>query len=353
MASAIVLKTTYGYIVEPHTRDPFLDFIKRVQKNFVAATVPGAWLVDIIPLLKHLPDWAPGSGFKRTARLWKEMNLEMTNKPYEMARRRMAQHTIQPCYVSRLVELEQVNGNLGSKEEDDIRFSAAMLYTAGSETTMATIRCFFLAMSVSPDVQRKAQEEIDRILPGTSRLPSLEDRETLPYVNALVKETFRWHAIVPMGVPHTSDEDDVYEGYFIPKHALLIPANWWFLHDPSVYHDPRAFKPERYFEPYNEPDPRNFVFGYGRRIRAGRQLADSSIFHTIALSLAVFDIRKEVDENGEEIEPNIEFEPGILSHAVPFGCRITPRTKEHEELIRRVEVEHPWEASNCDFSVTL
>lgn len=74
-------------------------------------------------------------------------------------------------------------------------------------------------------MQRKAQEEIDRVV-GTDRLPSYDDRVNLPYVDALVKEVLRWHPIGPMGVPHRADEDDVYDGYLIPKGAILL-ANIW------------------------------------------------------------------------------------------------------------------------------
>ena len=82
-------------------------------------------------------------------------------------------------------------------------------------------------MTLFPEVQRKAQDEIDRVV-GNDRLPGFEDRDQLPYVDAIVKEVLRWHPIGPMGLPHTSTEDDTYEGYFIPKGALLM-ANIWFV----------------------------------------------------------------------------------------------------------------------------
>ena len=87
--------------------------------------------------------------------------------------------------------------------------------------------CFFLAMTLFPEVQRKAQEEIDRVI-GTDRLPTFEDREDLPYVDAVVKEVLRWHPVAPMGVPHVSTEDDIYEGHFIPAGAIIMP-NIWFV----------------------------------------------------------------------------------------------------------------------------
>ena len=57
---------------------------------------------------------------------------------------------------------------------------------------------FFLAMTLYPDVQKKAQKELDVVL-GMDRLPDFADRESLPYTEALFMECFRWHPITPFG----------------------------------------------------------------------------------------------------------------------------------------------------------
>ena len=80
-------------------------------------------------------------------------------------------------------------------------------------------------MVLNPDVQKRAQEEIDRVV-GTSRLPDMSDREGLPYIDAVVKEVLRWHPVTPLGVSHASSEDDTYKGYLIPKGAILVPNIW-------------------------------------------------------------------------------------------------------------------------------
>lgn len=83
-------------------------------------------------------------------------------------------------------------------------------------------------MTLYPDAQRRAQEEIDRVIGsgGGARLPTLEDRGNLPYVNALIQEVLRWHPVAPLAVPHTTTEADEYDGYWIPKGAMII-ANIW------------------------------------------------------------------------------------------------------------------------------
>ena len=64
---------------------------------------------------------------------------------------------------------------------------------------MRAITTFFLAMVIHPGVLTKAQEELDRVI-GRDRLPGIADRPQLPYVEAVVKETFRWNNVVPMGM---------------------------------------------------------------------------------------------------------------------------------------------------------
>lgn len=57
---------------------------------------------------------------------------------------------------------------------------------------------FVLAMVLYPDVQKRAQAEIDSVI-GRDRLPAFEDKKSLPYVDAVVRETYRWMTIAPLG----------------------------------------------------------------------------------------------------------------------------------------------------------
>ena len=76
-------------------------------------------------------------------------------------------------------------------------------------------------MALRPDIQKKAQKEIDRVV-GSRRLPDFNDRESMPYTDAIYREVMRIRPVAPMGFPHTSTEDDVYNGYFIPKGRILM-----------------------------------------------------------------------------------------------------------------------------------
>ena len=113
------------------------------------------------------------------------------------------------------------------------------------------------------------------------------------------------------------------------------------MHDPKTYQDPIAFKPERFLGDEPELGPRNFAFGFGRRSCPGRELADASLFLTIAQTLAVFSIKKPVG-NGKIVEPKVEFTTGTISHPVDSKADIKPRSEKAEALIRSIEEEHPF-----------
>ena len=91
--------------------------------------------------------------------------------------------------------------------------------------TNASTHALILALAMHPEVQRKAQAELDNVV-GPDRLPEFSDRDALPYVNAIVKEIVRWHAVAPVGGAHRSEADDEYNGYFIPAKSIIIPNQW-------------------------------------------------------------------------------------------------------------------------------
>lgn len=91
--------------------------------------------------------------------------------------------------------------------------------------TFSTLTAFILAMTTYPEAQKKAQAELDAVI-GPDRLPTFEDRDSLPYVNALLKETTRWHPVLPLAIPHKTTEEDVYNGCYIPAGTVIIPNSW-------------------------------------------------------------------------------------------------------------------------------
>ncbi|KAF2667371.1 putative cytochrome P450 [Microthyrium microscopicum] len=347
-AGEVILKLVYGYNIEHHTNDALVSLADRTMQQFTLAIVPGAWIVDILPFLRCLPSWFPGAGFKKTASDWAKSLSDSGHIPYEFTKRPTAAGKVRDSFVARSIQQAEKDFNtksLSKDEEGIIQWTALTLYLGGADTTVETLHSVYLAMAMFPNVQRKAQEEIDRVF-GTSRLPGYEDRSNLPYINNVVLEAQRWHPIAPLGGPHVSNEEDSISGYRIPKSAILLPAVWWFTRDPEVYHDAEEFKPERYAAPYDEPSPTDVTFGFGRRICPGRYLADSIMFLTIVQSLAVFRISKAPSQDGKSNDLKHEFRPGMISAVAPFDVLIQPRSAQHEALIEDTMTRFPWEKSD-------
>ncbi|KAJ9640652.1 hypothetical protein H2204_003281 [Knufia peltigerae] len=348
-AGAIILKIAYGYTIEPHRADPLVTLADEALEQFSQATVPGRWLVDVVPALKHIPQWFPGAGFKRTAREWDHTLQRVVEGPYDFVRHQISSGDAPTSYLGDFLKDE----TLGLKQRVEVKYTSASLYTGGADTTVASLSVFCLAMTLYPRVQKRAQEEIDRVI-GDHRLPTFSDRADLPYVEALLKETLRWHPIGPMCVPHASTQDDEFGGYHIPKGSILMPNIWLFTHDPDVHRDPMRFDPDRFLDTDGrapEQDPNRYVFGFGRRICPGRVLADQSMWLTVAQMLAVFDITRPggADASGDDANVNPKFLGGIISHPEPFEATFEPRDGQREKLIRQIEVRYPWEKSDADY----
>ncbi|KAH8684944.1 putative cytochrome P450 oxidoreductase OrdA-like protein [Ilyonectria robusta] len=347
---SIILDIAYGYRSEPFKNDPLIDMVGNVMEQFAVAAAPGTWLVDIFPFLRHLPRWLPGTSFKRTAETMRSDLQNVIDIPYAFVKDQLSQGTHNTSFLSNLLDA----GDDSAEEKLRNKWSATALYTAGADTTVSAIACFFLAMTLHPEAQHKAQAEIDQVV-GKNRLPNLSDRDSLPYVDALVKETLRWHPVAPMGLPHTSSQDDMIDGYAIPKGAMLLPNIWHFTHDPEVYQDPMTFRPERFLETEGlnpETDPHKFVFGFGRRICPGRVLADQALFLNVSQSLAVFNIEGSVTKRGNAVS-QLRFTPGVISRPEPFEASITPRSSHHEDLIRSIEKTFPWKQGDGELLKTL
>jgi len=330
-AGAIILRISHGYEVKEN-HDPFVDLADKAVDQFSKSTATGAFLVDVIPALAYVPDWFPGAGFKAQAKEWRTTLEEMVQKPYQFVKDQMAAGVAPESFVSNLLE----GRTLSAEEDHVVRWSSASLYSGGADTTVSAIYSLFLALTLFPEAQKKARAEIDAVI-GSDRLPNFSDRDSLPYVEALVKEILRWNAVVPTAVPNRVTEDDIHDGYYIPKGSLIIPNTWFMLRDPRRYSEPDEFKTERFLAREGkeaEIDPRTICFGFGRRICPGMYLADASVWISVAMSVAVFDVSKVV-ENGVEITPEVDPSSGTISHPKPFKCAIKPRSAKALELIQQ------------------
>ncbi|XP_029417535.1 cytochrome P450 2J3 isoform X2 [Nannospalax galili] len=113
-----------------------------------------------------------------------------------------------------------------SFNEENLICSTLDLFFAGTETTSTTLRWALLYLALYPEVQEKAQDEIDRVI-GQGRQPSLGDRESMPYTNAVIHEVQRMGNIIPLNVPREVIADTTLAGFHLPKESELALENSW------------------------------------------------------------------------------------------------------------------------------
>lgn len=102
---------------------------------------------------------------------------------------------------------------------------SSLVVTYSILQTVSTLLSFVLAMLVHPEVQTRAQQELDDIL-AMDRLPTFADRSKLPFIDCVVWECLRWNPVLPMGLARLVTSDDEYNGYFIPNGTSILPNVW-------------------------------------------------------------------------------------------------------------------------------
>ncbi|KAF8877182.1 cytochrome P450 [Infundibulicybe gibba] len=261
MAGAVIMSIAYGIEVLPHN-DPYIVASERGVRPVINAAVPGAYLVDLIPLLKYVPEWMPFANFRRKAR----------------------------------------DDRDSTHQTEIIKNTAATMYMGGSDSTVSMLSSFILAMLKNPEAQAKAQQELDE---------TLEHQKNLPYVDAIVMEVLRWGTIAPLAAPHRLAVDDAYQGYALPAGSTILCNAWAMLHDENEYPQPFLFNPDRFIRDGKinpaVKDPRAFAFGFGRRVCPARFMAYSSAWIAVASILSVFNITQAVADDGSLIDPAIEY----------------------------------------------
>ncbi|KAG0143259.1 hypothetical protein CROQUDRAFT_192603 [Cronartium quercuum f. sp. fusiforme G11] len=317
-AGSTVLQITFNRRAKTN-KDGSITRMRTCNDQMVRTAVPGAYLVDSLPLLNLLPTFLSpwkvhaASVFSQTRDLFEELYRES-----------VADKIGGECFVKRIEELRDEY----ELEDDQAFFLAGAMFGAGSDTTADAIETFIFAMTLYPDVAQRAQAELDTVV-GRNRMPEFGDQAQLIYCQAVVQELMRWRTVIPGGLAHMVTSDDIYEGYAIPKGASVV-ANHWALHlDSETYIDPSRFNPERFIDSSGAltgskwSERGHHAFGFGRRICPGIHIAGRSIFITAVRILWTLNFSQ--DPNHSPLRPDHPFSTGFSSHPHTFPAMMSPR----------------------------
>lgn len=278
----------------------YADTYFRGVKLLNEVTDPGAHPpVDLFWPLQYVPKrWAY---WKRLADTTRAIRDELYGGLYAMCEQAIKEEKQTGCYLETLLLNQQ---KLSMTREEIIGMGAVMM-DAGAETTASFLHSFILALINNPHVQEKGQAEIDRVV-GPDRWPELSDYEDVPYIRAIADEIFRFRTILPVAIPHVSTKEVHYNGYRIPKDAVIFMNAYGIFHDPAMYDNPASFDPERFL--WTEFGTKvgvdtaghrnNFAFGAGRRICPGESMARRTITLNTMNLLWAFNFKKDGSGTG-------------------------------------------------------
>ena len=321
----------------PQHNDPQLVQLFEGFNEFAVINQTGtAALIDFYPLLRRLPDWLLPVQAKAKQLHKEEKALYVSH--WLRAKNSIKDGTAKPCFCIDLAKAQEAEGI----SDEQAAYISGTFLEAGSDTTSSTLYGFVQAMVLFPNVQKKAQAEIDRVV-GESRLPTMDDEPNLQYVRGCVKEALRWMPTTILGaVPHAVTQDDQYLGYHIPAGAGILNNVYGIHFDPKRYPDPKKFDPDRFkddtqslYEALSNPVAAKrdqFTFGAGRRSCPGVHVAERSLFLGIARLLWGFDF---APVDGEEPPDASKLTQGFVCMPEPYKAKITARSDGRAAIIEK------------------
>ncbi|KAL3840420.1 hypothetical protein ACJIZ3_025011 [Penstemon smallii] len=219
--------------------------------------------------------------------------------------------------------LEISEGNQSELSRDDMKHLLMDLFIAGSDTSAGTVEWIMTELLRNPKVMSKAKSELKSVI-GENVQVEESDIPNLPYLQAVVKETFRYHPTGSFILRNKGENELEINNFVIPEHAGVLINLCAIGRDPSVWSNPDSFEPDRFLNSEIDYKGHNFEllpFGSGRRICPALPLAHRMVHLMVASLIHNFDWKLENGMALEEIDVNDKF--GLtLQKAIPL--RVIP-----------------------------
>ncbi|KAG1797052.1 cytochrome P450 [Suillus plorans] len=338
-SGSLIMTVTYGHLANEGSLlsrvHELFDIVKQIvspEKAVMFTTQP-----FLSVAVEKLPFWCFGGAFALIGRS-RELSQQLFDEPFNEVKVQIADGTASRSLVADF--LNQAHNDTG---EDMMKAVALTGYVGKSfadsyfdvPQTASILQTFLLAMLLHPDVQSRARAEIDQAV-GHDSMPCLDDRASLPYLDAILHEVLRWYPPAPLGIAHVTSNDDVYEGHFIPKGSKSYESRA-LSRDEDIFPDASRFDPSRHLTvngKLKNPFVNHFAFGHGRRICPGHWFAENGLWTAFATILAVLRIDHAKDSNGDKIEVKPEYTTGVGIRPKPFPCSFEVVNTTREAHIR-------------------
>lgn len=286
--TALVFGRRFPY--EHPTRKFLDDRNHKLSREFES----GTHYVFLPQLIFKISNLLPRAGSRRVKEIFEDMG-NFIRKEMESHMSTLDETSNRDFIDGYLKKMKDHQYNPDSKfREVNLTGNAMAFFGAGTHTVkaMAIWNLFICANNVET-IQRKIQEEIDRVT-GGERAPRWEDQSKMPFTVATLWEMYRWRAISPLSLPREASEDIVYKDYFIPKGSIVIPNIGAIHMSTSHWESPGKFMPERFLRDDGtglKPKPDCLIpFSIGKRMCPGEILATVEVFVYVTALLQKFTV---------------------------------------------------------------
>ncbi|XP_054857069.1 cytochrome P450 2K6-like [Eublepharis macularius] len=301
----------------------FQKLLKLINEVFRLLGSPSVTLYNMFPALGFL------SGGRRTILNDRTELYNFVQLIFDEHRKTLDvnnQRNYIDAFLTREQKEKNENNTNGFFHDGNLKAVVGDIFSAGSETTSSTLRWGFLLMMKYPEIQKKVQEEITKVI-GSAE-PRIEHRAKLPYTDAVVHEVQRFANILPTSVTRCTTVDVTLGGYFIPKGTHIVPLVYSVLYDETQWEKPYQFYPEHFLDSEGKFVKRDaFIpFGAGRRICAGETLARMELFLFFVSLLQRFTFQPAPGTSQEDL--NFTPAVGFTAPPTPYYICALPRAQD-------------------------
>ncbi|TDL26391.1 cytochrome P450 [Rickenella mellea] len=317
---------TYGH----HASPQFVAESEKINLDTGMSLIPGRWALEGFPLLKYLPSFLPGMGFKRWALQAKKRLDDQVRREFEKAKQAIDSGSTARCLVAHALAEP-----LSQEEIFILKCTAGSVYGAATDTTTALLHSALYILSLHPAIQASCFAHVGSF----NRLPDASDEPSLPYFTAFIRELHRFRPVVNL-IAHSPIQEDVVDGWRIEKGVWVIGNIWSVCHDVELYPKPGEFKPERHLDDEGKldaavKDPRDLTFGFGRRRCPGEHFANAHTFLFLSRFIYMFEVFS--THPSSDLSEKLEWSSSFISRPKKenFKIGIKLRTESLKEFLQQ------------------